>query len=48
MTFDDKTRVDLYRIEYHGETKTSSTAYFWEVKPGSYLLPSKMKNAKIN
>ena len=44
MTFDDKTRADLYKLESNGDG--TNTAYFWEVKPGSYLSPSKMNNAK--
>lgn len=44
MTFDDKTRADLYKLESNGDE--TNTAYFWEVKPGSYLSPSKMNNAK--
>ncbi|MGN1277340.1 MAG: hypothetical protein ACI4UK_10165, partial [Floccifex sp.] len=44
MTFDDKKRADLYKLENNGDN--TYTAYFWEVKPGSYLSPSKMNNAK--
>lgn len=44
MTFDDKKRADLYKLEDNGDG--TNTAYFWEVKPGSYLNPEKMNEAK--
>lgn len=44
MTFDDKKRADLYKLEDNGDG--TNTAYFWEVKPGSYLNPVKMNEAK--
>lgn len=44
MTFDAKKRADLYMLE--SNVDETNTAYFWEVKPGSYLAPSKMNNAK--
>lgn len=44
MTFDDRKRADLYKLEDNGDD--TYTAYYWEVKPGSYLSPSKMNNAK--
>ncbi|MGN1277361.1 MAG: hypothetical protein ACI4UK_10270 [Floccifex sp.] len=42
----DTGRVDLYRIVNDKEADDYQSAYFWEVKPGSYLLPTKMEKAK--
>ena len=46
MTFDDKTRADLFKVIDNANASDYGTAYFWEVKPGSYLNPTKMSDAK--
>ena len=40
-----KGRVDLYRVINDEDASDNGTAYFWEVKPGSYLSPAKMAKA---